>query len=104
MIFMAFLVAKVSGLSINFIIIRLASPLLYYMAGHTVCAIRLHGMPSRRSPALHQETVSTSVPGDVVLLMRNGLAELFNPAHEQMGDAQIKEYIQDTYERSAGAL
>ncbi len=87
-------VAKVRGYHINFPVAGMPNPLFYKKTSNTGGEIKLHSTPlGTFSGFAYPETIRKSVPGDVVLMMSDGLPELFNLQQEQMGDARIKEYF-----------
>jgi len=92
--FMAMLVAKVRGYEINFAVAGMPDPLIFEKKTKTIFEINLHGIPLGTFAGYdYPEKIRTFSPGDVILFMSDGLPELFNPQHEQLGDERIKKYF-----------
>ncbi len=71
--------------------------LLYRSDTDTVEQIVLKGMPLGSFPDFpYQQHAFTLQPGDLLLMMSDGLPELFNPEHEMLGDEPIIERVRQT--------
>ena len=71
--------------------------LLYRSDAGTVEQIVLKGMPLGSFPDFpYTQHVFSLHPGDLLLMMSDGLPELFNPEHDMLGDVPIIERVRQT--------
>ena len=69
--------------------------LLYRLVTNTVERINLTGLPLGSVTSYRYREMTTEMqPGDVLLLLSDGLTELFNPADEMFGEERVEQCLQ----------
>lgn len=91
-LFMALMVIKIKGNILRISSAGIPPLLIYRKQSGTVEEIKIKGMPLGAVESFPYETVETELDkGDTVLLMTDGLMELFNAKRESFGLEQLKE-------------
>lgn len=89
--FMALTIARFKDHHLEIAAAGMPFPLVYRAANSQVEAIVLKGMPlGALADFPYQSRKLRLNPGDTVLLMSDGLEEMFNPQNETLGDAQVQ--------------
>jgi serine phosphatase RsbU (regulator of sigma subunit) len=90
-LFMALMVVKIDGSSLKISSAGIPPLLIYRSKTKTIEEIKTKGMPLGALNFFPYQIASTKLnAGDTVLMMTDGLTELFNPKREEFGTKQIK--------------
>lgn len=93
-LFMALMVVKINGNTLRISSAGIPPLLIYRKQSGTVEEIKIKGMPLGAVASFPYETIETELEkGDTVLLMTDGLMELFNADRESFGLEQLKEHF-----------
>ncbi|MDX1672403.1 MAG: SpoIIE family protein phosphatase [Balneolaceae bacterium] len=98
-LYMAFMLVKLDGRNLAVSSAGIPPILIYRNTSDTIEEIKTKGMPLGAVESFPYQTAKTELEvGDVVLLMTDGLTELFNDEREQFGIERLKE----TFRQHAG--
>ncbi|MBS1807041.1 MAG: SpoIIE family protein phosphatase [Acidobacteria bacterium] len=94
-VFMALALVKCDERRVNVAIAGMPPLLVYRQATNTVERINLTGLPLGSVTNYRYREMTTEMePGDVLLLLSDGLTELFNPADEMFGEERVEQCLQ----------
>jgi serine phosphatase RsbU (regulator of sigma subunit) len=94
-VFMALALVKCNERRVNVAIAGMPPLLVYRQATNTVERINLTGLPLGSVTSYRYREMTTEMePGDVLLLLSDGLTELFNPADEMLGEERVEQCLQ----------
>ncbi len=94
-VFMALAMVKTAERRVNIAIAGMPPIMLYRHAANTVERINLTGLPLGSITSYHYREMTTEMqPGDVLLMLSDGLTELFNPADEMFGEERVEQCLQ----------
>lgn len=103
--FMALTVARFRDHQVEIAAAGMPFPLLYRSADGRVEAIALKGMPlGAFADFPYQSQTLRLNPGDTLLLMSDGLEEMFNPRDETLGEEKVKALFQEIAADSPQAI
>ncbi|MDX1640590.1 MAG: SpoIIE family protein phosphatase [Balneolaceae bacterium] len=90
-LFMALMMVKINGSTLTLSSAGIPAALIYRKETDSIEELKVKGMPLGAVEFYPYETVETTLKkGDTVLLMTDGLAEMFNEKREQFGIDRIK--------------
>ena len=99
-LFMALMKVKIDGRELSISSAGIPSLLIYRKETGTIEEITVKGMPLGAVASFPYETVETGLnPGDTVLLMSDGILELFNEMNELFGSDKVKEVFLENVSR-----
>lgn len=99
-LFMALMVVKLDGRNLTVSSAGIPPLLIYRKKTGKIEEIKIKGMPLGSLDSFPYQTVETELDeGDVVLMMTDGLAELFNRERESFGEERIKEILLNNSEK-----
>lgn len=105
MMYMGFQILKCNHHQMSMVSAGMPPVLWYKKATNTVETLRLKGLPlGTRVQYPYQQYDFETQPGDVLLLMSDGLPELFNNEREQLGQERIAEVMLETGHHSASDI
>lgn len=105
MMYMGFQILKCNHHHMSLVSAGMPAVLWYKKATDMVEPLRLKGLPlGTRVHYPYQQYDFKTQPGDVLLLMSDGLSELFNEQREQLGQERIAEVLRETGHHSASDI
>ncbi len=94
-VFMALAMVKYSERQMSVSIAGMPPMMLYRHSSSTVERINLTGLPLGSVTSYRYREMTTELqPGDVLLMLSDGLTELFNPADELFGEERVEQCLQ----------
>lgn len=94
-LFMALMLIKIKGNRLKISSAGIPPLLIYRKEAGEIEEIRIKGMPLGALDSFQYETVETELyAGDTVLMMTDGLLELFNDERESFGSERVKQILQ----------
>ncbi len=105
MMYMGLMLARCNGSELEIATAGMPPALHYMKSEDRVSRIELKGLPlgSQVDYPYQNETVRVE-PGDVVLLLSDGLTELFNSSREMLGLRRVEETLRASADRSANDI
>ena len=103
--FMALTIARFKDHHLEIAAAGMPFPLVYRSADRRVEAITLKGMPLGAFANFPYPSQKLQLaPGDTILLMSDGLEEMFNPQNETLGEAQVRALFREIAADSPQAI
>jgi len=104
-LYMALMLVRLEGGHLKMSSAGIPPLLIYRRDTETVEQIRIKGMPLGAVDHFPYETAETELnPGDTVLLMTDGLSELFNSERESFGSERVRKIFLDNAEKSVDEI
>lgn len=98
-LFMALMLIKISGNRLRISSAGIPPLLIYRKVSGEIEEIKIKGMPLGALDSFHYETVETELhDGDTVLMMTDGILELFNEERESFGSDRVKKILLENAE------
>ena len=105
LMFMGFQILKCKDNNVTFVSAGMPPPLWYKRGENSIEELRLKGLPlGTKARYPYRENNLQVHAGDVLLLMSDGLIELFNDNREQLGQERIKETLMEIGDSSASDI
>lgn len=100
-IYMAFAIGKLTDHTLELAGAGMPPAMIYRAKSHTLEKIQLKGLPLGSKTLYPYTKISTDIePGDAVILMTDGLPELFNKTGEMLGYDRVAELIMEVAHKS----
>lgn len=100
-IYMAFAIGRLTEFTLELAGAGMPPALIYRAESNTLEKIELKGLPlGSRTSYPYQKIKTTIQPGDAVLLMTDGLPELFNHEGEMLGYDRVSEFFMEVIHKS----
>lgn len=104
-LFMALMLVKINGPVLRISSAGIPPLLIYRRETDEIEEIKIKGMPLGAVDSFPYETVETELnEGDIVLMMTDGLAELFNSERESFGMTRLKQTFMEHAEKPASTI
>ncbi|MDX1641160.1 MAG: SpoIIE family protein phosphatase [Balneolaceae bacterium] len=104
-LFMALMIVKIDGRKLRISSAGIPPLLIFRKESGKIEEIRIKGMPLGSVDSFPYQTVETELnEGDVVLMMTDGLAELFNEQRESFGTQKIKKTLLENSENTVNDI
>jgi serine phosphatase RsbU (regulator of sigma subunit) len=104
-LFMSLLIVKIKDLKLTASSAGMPPILIYRNKNKVIDELKMKGLPLGAVESFDYQTVETKLKsGDVLLLMSDGLLELFNEQNDILDDHRVKEIFKNVAENSANNI